>query len=108
MKKIITLTLAMVFMSSLAWAETFKFIEESKEKAPAIERKIVIEKAKEYLEITVYPKDSKPIVYRIWPCGLVQRMEWKDISPNLEANYSTFTTTTNPIYYSLGNVLQIR
>ena len=86
MKRIIMLVLALALMGSVAWGETFKFFEEpkTKEKAPAIERKIQVDQKKEYLQVTVYPKDTQPIVYRIWPCGKIERMEWKEIAGNKE------------------------
>jgi hypothetical protein len=98
MKRLIILTLAMVFMATAAWAETFRFIEAPKIKTeaakPAIERKIQVDKTKDYLEITVYPKDAKPIVYRVWPCGKIDKMVWKEVAPNEEATVSGASLTT--------------
>ena len=93
MRKLLFLGLLLLF-SGTVWAETFKFVEESieKTKKPDIERKIQVDKAKDYLEITVFPKESKAIVYRVWPCGKIEKMEWKEISRNIETNESVFIT----------------
>jgi hypothetical protein len=47
-------------------------------------RSISIQDKEKYLEVTVYPHKADPIVYRIWPCGKIERMEWKEIAGNKE------------------------
>jgi hypothetical protein len=103
MKRLIILTLAMVLVASVAWAETYQFItpSESKEVKKEVTRKIEVVKQKEYLEITVYPKDSKPVIYRIWPCGSVERQEWKEISGNKEV---TTGSSRNLIGYGTTDI----
>ena len=47
-------------------------------------RKIEARHKQDFLELTVYPKDQKPVIYRVWPCGRIEKMEWKELSPNAE------------------------
>jgi hypothetical protein len=102
MKKLF-LVLVMVALPMVAWAgekvkvkpHEFTFIETPKIKsAPVIARKIIVEDTTEYLELTVYPKDEKPIIYRVWPCGKIERMEWKEIAPNTERTGGAFSGTS--------------
>lgn len=91
MKRLVIFTvLAMIALAGYAWAETYKFSTEKL--TPPIERKIEVVKQKEFIEVTVYPDKAKPIVYRIWPCGMIQRMEWKEVSPNAERNTLSIAT----------------
>ena len=101
MKRLFILTLAMVLMASMTWAEThekiiYQFVtpSETKEVKKEVTRKIEVVKEKEFLTITIYPKDSKPVICRVWPCGLIERQEWKEISGNKEYN-SVLTGSTN-------------
>jgi hypothetical protein len=100
MRKVIILTAFLVLMASSAWAETYQFItpSESKEVKKEVTRKIEVVREKEYLTITIYPKDSKPVIYRVWPCGSVERQEWKEISANQERSGSSFATTATAIW----------
>lgn len=46
-----------------------------------------------YVEVTTRSGD----VYRIWPCGEVKKLTWKEISPNNERE------ATSQFYYRPGN-----
>jgi len=46
---------------------------------------IKVEQEKDYLVVTIINKQVKePIVYRIYPCGKVDKKEWKELAPNKE------------------------
>lgn len=49
-----------------------------------------------YIEVTTRSGD----VYRIWPCGEVKKLTWKEIAPNTEV-----TAPANGVLYYDGTVL---
>lgn len=95
----ISLVLALVVPCT---AEVYKF-EDNKQEP----RKIEVTKEKDYLTVTVYPKGQAPIIYRVYPCGEVQKQEWKRLSENVERQHwgpshygVTLTPNTSTFLYT--------
>jgi hypothetical protein len=75
-------------------------------KSKSIKQDIVVtfiegEKNKDgYVEVTTRSRD----VYRIYPCGKVEKLTWKEVAPNTEATttYSIVDGSNSVLYYD-GN-----
>ncbi len=73
---LVTLLVALVMLSpTFVFSADYYFSKET----------IKVTQEKDYLVVTVVNKQIKePIVYRIYPCGKVDKSEWKEIAPNKE------------------------
>lgn len=98
MKFIITLLAIVLLFPALGFSADYSFSKQT----------IKVEQEKEYLKVIVtYDQKKEPIVYRVYPCGKVDRQDWKEISPNKEdmagyyfnpSNISITLPTTGAIY----------
>lgn len=100
--RFIVVALLAVFIAAPAMAvDTYTFPEKEK----AFTKKIEVDKKGEYLEITVYVSKDKTVIYRLYPCGEVQKQEWKQLAPNVEPGRTTLwpgtdgTITITPLTY---------
>ena len=88
MKKHISLVLIGISLISVVFL-TLAYAEQS----PSVSRQGILvtfidgEKGKDgYIEVTTRSKD----IYRIHPCGQVEKLTWKEIAPNTERASSYF------------------
>ena len=90
MKLIITLlaiVLALIFIPAWGFSADYSFSKQT----------IKVEQEKEYLKVVVtYDAKKEPIIYRVYPCGKVDRQDWKEISPNKEDTDLTYYSITAP------------
>ena len=42
-------------------------------------------------------------VYRVWPCGEVKKLTWKEIAPNTELSATSITAPNQVFYYDGSN-----
>ena len=78
MRKILLAILILLFTGSVGFAETYTFPDQKDS------RKIEVKQEKDFLEVTVYPKGRTPVICRVYPCGKIEKMEWKEVAPNVE------------------------
>lgn len=100
MKKHISLVLIGISLISVVFL-TLAYAEQS----PSVSRQGILvtfidgEKGKDgYAEITTRSKD----VYRIYPCGKVEKLTWKEIAPNTERT-SPYFIDSDILYYNSNN-----
>lgn len=97
MKKLILALLVVLAMCSLVFAETYTFPDQKDS------RKIEVKQDKEFLEVICYPKGQKPILYRVYPCGRIEKMEFREIAPNVENSGVIRWGPSQTLEYYYGN-----
>jgi hypothetical protein len=98
-KKISLILIGVSFISitllTLAYAAPWQSVE----KQGILVTFIDGEKGKDgYIEVTTRSKD----VYRIYPCGKVEKLTWKEIAPNTERT-SPYFIDNSTLYYNNGS-----
>lgn len=95
-KKISLVLIGISFVSLTLLTLTYAAPWQSVEKQGILVTFIEGEKGKDgYVEVTTRSKD----VYRIYPCGKVEKLTWKEVAPNTERT-SSYIIDNNTLYYN--------
>ena len=100
-RKISLMLIGVSFISAILLTMSYAEVKSKSIKQDIVVTFIEGEKDKDgYIEVTTRSKD----VYKIYPCGKVEKLTWKEIAPNTEVTttYSIVDSGNSVLYYD-GN-----
>jgi hypothetical protein len=102
MKKLLVAVIFVCMVGVSYAADNFSFYPVTDEKGVILisQHWVVPDKKKAtdgYLEVTT----KSGAVYKIYPCGLVEKLTWKEVAPNIEQGLITWGTINGDSTYDL-------